>query len=211
MNGLSEYYVYGNDLFHYGTKGRSGRYKWGTGDRPYQRLETAKPKRYKKSLPKRISERRAEKKAARAKAKADQKAREIEAERKRYLDQQKKLRDSLNKEELLKEGKASEILKYESVLTNQELQEALNRINTRAQLAKISANEIQTGWQKMDDAMKKVKNVNDWTSTGIATAKNIQEIMKLLGDATEKYQQKQKEKNNTYNMPNPDKKNKQKG
>lgn len=199
MNGLSEFYVYNNELYHYGTQGRSGRYKWGTGNRPYQRLETAKVKKYKKSLPKRISEKRAEKKAAKEKEKADKKIREVEEERKKYLAQQKYLKDTLNKEELLKEGKASEILKYESVLTNQELQEALNRINTRASLAKISANEIQTGWKKMDEAMKKVKNINDWTSTGIAAAKNIQEIMDMLNKVKNKSQQDNKKQQKKQN------------
>lgn len=194
---MNQFYILDGELYHYGTQGKSGRYKWGTGDRPYQRLETAKAKRYKKSLPKRISERRAEKKAAKAKEQADRKIREAEEERKKYLDQQKRLKDTLNKEELLKEGKASEILKYESVLTNEELQAALNRINTRASLAKISANEIQTGWQKMDDAMKKVKNVNEWTTTSIAMAKNIQEIMNMLNGVKEKNKKKEQKKQNT--------------
>lgn len=200
---MSYFYILDGELYHYGTQGKSGRYKWGTGDRPYQRLETAKAKKYKKSLPKRLLEKRAEKKAVKAKKEADRKLREVEEERKKYLYQQKRLSDTLNKEELLKEGKASDILKYESVLTNQELQEALNRINTRASLAKISANEVQTGWKMMDDAMKKVKNINDWTSTGITAAKNIQEIMKMLNNVKEQTQQKEKEKNSAYNMPKP--------
>ena len=28
-----------NDILHFGVKGKSGRYPWGSGDRPYQRLE----------------------------------------------------------------------------------------------------------------------------------------------------------------------------
>ena len=30
-----------SELYHFGTKGHSGRYEWGSGDRPYQRLEKA--------------------------------------------------------------------------------------------------------------------------------------------------------------------------
>lgn len=28
-----------NEIYHYGMPQRSGRYAWGSGDRPYQRLE----------------------------------------------------------------------------------------------------------------------------------------------------------------------------
>ncbi len=37
------------ELKHFGIKERSGRYKWGSGDRPYQRLETPKSKQGKKA------------------------------------------------------------------------------------------------------------------------------------------------------------------
>lgn len=39
---MSDFYISPikpDEIYHYGMPGRSGRYKWGSGDRPYQRLE----------------------------------------------------------------------------------------------------------------------------------------------------------------------------
>lgn len=39
MNGFYIYPLKPNEILHYGMPERSGRYAWGSGDRPYQRLE----------------------------------------------------------------------------------------------------------------------------------------------------------------------------
>lgn len=36
---MYEYYPRPDEIYHFGVQGRSGRYPWGSGDRPYQRLE----------------------------------------------------------------------------------------------------------------------------------------------------------------------------
>ena len=39
---MNDFYIFPqkpDEIYHYGIKGRSGRYPWGSGDRPYQRLE----------------------------------------------------------------------------------------------------------------------------------------------------------------------------
>lgn len=39
MNTFYKYPIKPNEIYHYGMPERSGRYAWGSGDRPYQRLE----------------------------------------------------------------------------------------------------------------------------------------------------------------------------
>lgn len=94
--------------------------------------------------------------------KALEKARQAKTEKKAY---------EMSKEEALQKGGATDVLKFQGKLTNQELQNALNRINLERQLKEISAKEIAAGQKQtktmmdtvvdLGDKVGKVKNATD--------------------------------------------------
>lgn len=164
------YRYYGTELYHYGVQGRSGRYKWGSGGRPYQRLE--KPKR-KVGLIKRIKSRNVEKQRL-----------EKEKEEKKAAEEREKLKAA--KEKILTKGTASEVLEYKNKigLTNQEMKDALDRIRTTDDLRKYAAKDIKTGWDTMNNTAKKIKDVNVLTSAGIDAYRNLKTIMQFIDEAS---------------------------
>lgn len=66
----------------------------------------------------------------------------------------------------LKEGKASEILKFKDSLTNDELRRVTDRIDLVEKLQRQSRSQIADGMSRIDNAMKNVKMVTDWGKTG---------------------------------------------
>lgn len=73
------------------------------------------------------------------------------------------------KQRVLKTGSASEILRYKGELSNQEMQQAVTRLNLEAQLSSLSAKEIESGMQKIDKVMKGVKTGTEWVKIGTDT------------------------------------------
>lgn len=146
------------DEFYYLSHGGpgSGRYPWGSGDRPYQRLEKSKQKHgigdYIKSRKAKKAEEQMQKDMAEARKRAA-----AEEERKKYLE--------ADKERVLRAGSAAEVLQYKGMLTNKELETAYNRIDWEKKLSSVAASEIQSNMQKMDNAMKNLKTINNWGST----------------------------------------------
>lgn len=139
----------------------SGRYPLGSGDRPYQKFEGSRRKGggisgYIKS--------RKEKKAE---AK-QQKARNEEL-RTRMEEEQKKRQHDADKERVLREGSATEVMKYQGELTNQELQNAFTRLNLESQLNRLSQQEMKTAMDKVDNIMKTVKTGTEWAKIGTDT------------------------------------------
>lgn len=134
----------------------SGRYPWGSGDRPYQRLEKGKQHRGIMGY---------------VKAKKAQKAEEqlqkdmAEARKRAAAEEERKKRLEADKERVLRAGSAREVLQYQGMLTNKELQDAYSRIDWEKRLSSIAASEIQTNMQKMDKAMSNLKTINNWGST----------------------------------------------
>lgn len=147
-----------NDFYYLSHGGPgSGRYPWGSGDRPYQRLEGSRKKSSGLSgyIIRSKKEKRAEEKQT--KAQHDElKKRMEEAEKKRQHDE--------DKERVLRSGTASEVMKYQGELTNRELQEAYNRIDLERKLSSFSASEVKSGMEKVDKAMQNLKTINNWTS-----------------------------------------------
>ena len=84
--------------------------------------------------------------------KALEKARQAKTEKKAY---------EMSKEEALQKGGATDVLKFQGKLTNQELQNALNRINLERQLKEISAKEIAAGQKKTKTLLDKISDAGD--------------------------------------------------
>lgn len=152
----------------------SGRYPLGSGNRPYQKFE--KPKQRSSSgIRDYIKSRKAKKAEEKAqKAKYDELKRQLEEEKQRQL-------LKADKERVLRAGKASEVLRYQGQLTNQELQNVINRINLEADLRELSGKEIQSSMSKIDAIMKDVKTATGW----ITTATDTYNALAAIYNATE--------------------------
>lgn len=167
-------------LAHYGVKERSGRYKWGTGERPRQRLEQPKRMGF-------FARRKEQKRQA-----------EILAKKKQLLDearkqQEEKAKLKAEKERILREANPIEIKKYATELTNAELQDACNRIQWMNALNSYAAKEERnkqgkTTFEHVDDFMTKLGKVNKWGETGLNTYKNVSAVIDALQKSAAKSQ-----------------------
>lgn len=163
------------ELFHAGVghdknpPGRgSGRYAWGSGKRPNQRSGLKA------------------RKAAKQREKAKAAAKKAEEERRQHEE---------DKERVLREGTASEVLKYRNELTENELNRVIKRIEWYSKLEDISKKETQDGWKKVDSVMKKVGMLSDWSKTAVTAANNFNSLVKLFtGEEKQEKQEKQKKK-----------------
>lgn len=74
-----------------------------------------------------------------------------------------------NKEKILRSSKAKDVLANQARLTNQELQDAVNRMNLNQQLSQyIDKQRPLSNWEKLDKTIRgPVKDMVDWTDIGI--------------------------------------------
>lgn len=154
-----------NSLQHHGRKGQ----QWGVSNGPPYPLN-------KKGLSYYLSKRKL--------TKSDkQKIKDEEAAKKRkaYEEQLEK-----NKDKVLKSGKASEILKYQGRLTNQELQNAVTRLNFEESLKRYSAKEKESSIKKMDEIMNTIDTAVKWTNTGVKAWNTMAGMYNSLNDDQKK-------------------------
>lgn len=137
------------ELYHFGIPRRSGRYPWGSGNRPFQSGGGPMSKRQAK---------KAEKLRSKEVSKMTPEEREADKQR------------------VLKTGTASEILRYKGELTNQEMQQAVTRLNLESQLNSLSSKDIESGMQKIDKVMKGVKTGTEWVKIGTDTWNTLARI-----------------------------------
>lgn len=137
-----------NELMHYGVKRRSGRYPFGSGSRPYQSMKKGISGLVQKHKKKQQIKKRNENL---------KKAREKAAENRRL---------AADKDRVLKSGTAREVMRYKGKLTNDELRNAVTRLNLEKQLKEYASNEVKSNMQKIDQAMKSAKQVGEWAKTG---------------------------------------------
>lgn len=100
-------------------------------------------------------------------------ARKAAAEKRQY---------ETDKAKALKEGTASDVLKFASSLSAREIQEACQRIEWTQKLQSLSEKEQSATIKKIDKVMKSVKKGNDWTTTALNLYKNANEIQKIFSD-----------------------------
>lgn len=167
--------VYHDDLLHFGIKRRSGRYPYGSGNRPFQGEPRGKKRKNKES-----DRRKQEEEASKKSITYSKKEFQSKEEKKKFLDTA---------------SNATEVLQYRDQLTQKELQDALDRVKTIRELSGISKKEIDAAWDAIDDAVKKVGKVKNWAKTGVESFEVIQSIIKLLnGEYTTSNQQNQQGK-----------------
>lgn len=143
------------ELYHFGIPRRSGRYKWGSGNRPFQSGGGPMSKRQVKKV---------EKSTAKAREKMTPEERAAEKER------------------ILKTGSATEVFSLKGQLTNQEMQNAVTRLNLESQLKNLSQKEIESGMQKIDKVMQGVKMGTNWVKIGTETYNTLAELYNATPD-----------------------------
>lgn len=143
---MNTFYVQTEELCHVGVLRRSGRYPWGSGKRPFQ--SGGGPKESKKSKSKGNNT---------TQVSAAQKASETRARNKAHEEE---------KQRVLREGTATEVLKFKSELSTKELNDALERIKITSQLDSYAQSEMKSFMNKVDEAVKDVQTVTNVVKTG---------------------------------------------
>lgn len=157
----------------------SGRYPLGSGERPYQKFEGSRRKSS-GGISGYIKSRKAKKAEEQA-----QKQRNEEL-KKRLEEEQRKRQHDTDKERVLREGTATEVMKYQGELTNQELQNAFTRLNLESQLRNLSQKEMQSAMDKIDSIMKTVKTGTEWAKIGTDTYNTIAAIYNATPEGQKK-------------------------
>lgn len=146
-------------IAHYGMPRRSGRYPYGSGDRPYQDREG-------KSFFRMRAENRAVKKRVKKMQKQRKEIEKLKKEAEDAIEREKVLRE--RKQQALMSDPASKILKdYKGKLTNEELQRVATRLNLEKTLAQYSAAETKSALQRVNDMIKIGKTAVDASKVSI--------------------------------------------
>ncbi len=145
-------------LIHYGKKRRSGRYPWGSGKRPFQSGGGPIGKAVRFVRTKRMEKRRNDNL---------KKAREKAAENRKL---------AADKDRVLKSGSASEVMKYKGKLTNQELGDAVRRLELEKKISDMAKKDVKTGMQKVNEYMKTLDTITNWATTGTKAWNQIVDI-----------------------------------
>lgn len=141
-----------NELLHFGIKRRSGRYPYGSGERPFQ-SNPQKGKVVKKGSPTNLTKQQQDRRKAQLAA--------IERQRREQAFAEEKAK-------ILKSGKASDVMKYKGEWTNNELNDAYRRLQLERDIGAMAASEKVTKVQKFDRIMRGVKVGTEWADVGIA-------------------------------------------
>lgn len=165
MKKMNTFYIQTESLSHIGVLRRSGRYPWGSGKRPFQSgggPTTSKKKQIK---------------AVDKKAEAVQKARETRERNRAH---------EAEKQRAVKEGTAADVLKFKSELSNQELQNALTRIELTSRLERLSQSEMKATMSKIDEIMKGVQTTTNWVKIGTDTYNTLAKLYNATDEGKKK-------------------------
>ena len=141
-----------------------------------------------------LKEHYAEKKKKKQQKAALEKARAAKAEKAKQAQLEKEYEEK--KQQVLRSGKASEILKYKGQMTNQEMNDAINRINNEEKLYGLAKKEQKTAWEKIDTVMKKYEDVTNWADKAYKGYETIEKLVKKINgteDNSEEAKKKLKE------------------
>lgn len=147
-------------LRHYGIPRRSGRYKWGSGSRPYQSLE-GKP----------LTRREWKKLSPEERAAAEKRMAEMEEEY-REKDRLRVLRTG--------GSSATEALRYAKSYDINELRDITSRVRMTKELEKYSQEERKSIMKKVDSFMKGVETVTRWGDDAVKAAATVKKFLDMF-------------------------------
>lgn len=78
--------------------------------------------------------------------------------------------------EIVDSGDAALVYKNRKKMSNNDLQQAINRINNENTLKRMASEQKKDAWSKMDDYNKTAKRVNDYIDTGVKLYDNYKKI-----------------------------------
>lgn len=163
--------MYENYLAHYGILGM----RWGV--RRYQNKDGSLTAEGRKRAG--IKSNSPRHKPTSAKKLAKQRAANLEKARQARV--AKKEHEEAKKTALAK-GSAKDVLKYKGELTNKELQDAFNRINTEQLLSSIAAKETKGFWDKVGSITDKIGKTKDFANRGIEAWNTFVKIHNTFAD-----------------------------
>ena len=171
-------------LMHYGVKQRSGRYPYGSGERPYQSSGGRSGGFFRR------------RKEEKRKAEILKKKKEQVQKQKEEAEKKAKLMET--KKEALTTGSAQDIQKLFSVMTTQEIEAAANRIRWMNEINKYATIEAKAkqgkdAFTKVDDFMGRLSKVNKWGETAIDSYRNIEIVANIIQKSAEKAEKKSKQ------------------
>ena len=169
-------------LEHIGVKGKSGRYPWGSGDRPYQRLEgtsqmPSKTARHaydkkRKALAKQAEKAQAKQKKAEIKT-AKEQARKEEAARKQQEKEQKEKNEALTDPTKLDSARK----KYD--FSEEEINKALQNFEWDKKIETYSIEKMQRAQKKMDTILGYGKKAVDFYNFTAGVINSVDSESKL--------------------------------
>lgn len=167
---------------HHGILGQ----KWGDKNGPPYPLDPGdhSAREKKSGWIKSLKTRHAEKKKKKQRQQALEKARVAKVEKAKQAQLAKEFEEK--KQEVLRSGKASEILKYKGQMTNDEMQRAIARINFESQLHGLSQKEQMTGMQKIDKIMDNVGTITNWVNKAANAYDAVDRILKKVNGEEDK-------------------------
>ena len=105
------------------------------------------------------------------------------------------------KQKALKSGGPKDVLAFKGDLTNQQMQEAITRMDLERKLTSYANAGVKTMEQKVDEAMRSIKKATDWVNIGSnaynafakiynASEEGSKKPLRLIGGSTKKKEDK---------------------
>lgn len=203
-----------DDILHYGMPKRSGRYPYGSGDRPFQSTGGKKPGFFKK------------RKEAKKKKEAQEKAKQAAAEKRAF---------EASKKRAIESGDTKFIYENRAKLTDEEIQRAISRIDMKKTLESYNISgygqtpsqpqpsgkkknkgggsdggnqqsqqpvkvnkkgkpyvNIKDKYPGLENLMGNVKTINEWMNIGLNAYGNYKKVMDALNGIAPKKEEKKK-------------------